>query len=133
MRIVRSPGELQTAVEACQREALSSFGDARVLVERYLATPRHVELQARQMMGGKGVAGPRHVELQALQMMRGKEEAEPSSICLRERDRGPQRLSSLLWCRISLPQVFADKHGNAVYLYERDCSVQRRHQKVRGH
>jgi 3-methylcrotonyl-CoA carboxylase alpha subunit len=62
---------LQAAAEACQREAASSFGDPRVLVERYLPTPRHVELQ-----------------------------------------------------------VFADKHGNAVYLYERDCSVQRRHQKV---
>ena len=72
MRIVRTPSELGPALEACQREAKASFGDARVLVERYLPTPRHVELQ-----------------------------------------------------------VFADKHGGAVYLFERDCSVQRRHQKVR--
>ena len=36
---------LQAAAEACQREAASSFGDPRVLVERYLPTPRHVELQ----------------------------------------------------------------------------------------
>jgi 3-methylcrotonyl-CoA carboxylase alpha subunit len=71
MRIVKTADELENAVEACKREAKSSFGDSRVLIERYLATPRHVELQ-----------------------------------------------------------VFADKHGNAVYLYERDCSVQRRHQKV---
>jgi 3-methylcrotonyl-CoA carboxylase alpha subunit len=71
MRIVTRPEDLQAAVEACQREAKSSFGDSRVLIERYLTQPRHVELQ-----------------------------------------------------------VFADKHGGAVYLYERDCSVQRRHQKV---
>ena len=71
MRIVRSSEELVAGVEACQREAIASFGDDRVLVERYLEKPRHVELQ-----------------------------------------------------------VFADKHSNAVHLFERDCSVQRRHQKV---
>ena len=71
MRIVRSAGELAGALEACQREALGAFGDGRVLVEKYLPRPRHVELQ-----------------------------------------------------------IFADQHGDAVYLYERDCSVQRRHQKV---
>lgn len=71
MRIVRSAAELQDGVEACKREAIASFGDDRVLIERYLEKPRHVELQ-----------------------------------------------------------VFADTHGNGVYLFERDCSVQRRHQKV---
>jgi 3-methylcrotonyl-CoA carboxylase alpha subunit len=71
MRIVREHSEFAAALEACQREAKNSFGDPRVLIERYLPTPRHVELQ-----------------------------------------------------------VFADKHGNAVHLFERDCSVQRRHQKV---
>ena len=71
MRVVRAAAELQAGVEACQREALKSFGDERVLLERYLPRPRHVELQ-----------------------------------------------------------VFADDHGNVVHLFERDCSVQRRHQKV---
>jgi len=71
MRVVHSPAELPGSLEACQREAKGSFGDSRVLVEKYLPTPRHVELQ-----------------------------------------------------------VFADRHGDAVYLWERDCSVQRRHQKV---
>jgi 3-methylcrotonyl-CoA carboxylase alpha subunit len=71
MRIVRNVDELPSALAACQREAKASFGDSRVLIERYLERPRHIELQ-----------------------------------------------------------VFADKHGHAVYLYERDCSVQRRHQKV---
>ena len=71
MRVVHRDADLPGALEACQREAASSFGDARVLVEKYLPRPRHVELQ-----------------------------------------------------------VFADAHGSAVYLWERDCSVQRRHQKV---
>lgn len=71
MRVVESPDELEANIEACQREALASFGDGRILLERFLRTPRHIELQ-----------------------------------------------------------VFADKYGNCVYLFERDCSVQRRHQKV---
>ncbi|CAE7926517.1 mccA, partial [Symbiodinium sp. KB8] len=71
MRIVRSRDEFQSMLEACQREAINSFSDDRVLLEKYLVKPRHVELQ-----------------------------------------------------------VFADTHDNAVYLFERDCSVQRRHQKV---
>lgn len=71
MRICHNPADFSDAVEACQREARASFGDDRVLIERFLVKPRHVELQ-----------------------------------------------------------VFADTHGDAVYLFERDCSVQRRHQKV---
>jgi len=47
MRIVTSKADLPAALEACQREAKSSFGDSRVLVERYLTQPRHVELQVR--------------------------------------------------------------------------------------
>jgi 3-methylcrotonyl-CoA carboxylase alpha subunit len=71
MRIVRSAGELAGALDACRREAATSFGSSAVLVEKYLARPRHIEFQ-----------------------------------------------------------VFADAHGNVVHLCERDCSVQRRHQKV---
>ena len=71
MRIVRSPGELEAALASAKREAAASFGDDKVLIERYLTRPRHVELQ-----------------------------------------------------------VFADTHGNCIHLFERDCSVQRRHQKV---
>lgn len=71
MRIVHDAKGLREGVEACQREARASFGDDRVLIERYLTEPRHIELQ-----------------------------------------------------------IFADTHGNAVHLFERDCSVQRRHQKV---
>ncbi len=71
MRIVESSGAFLDALASCQREAASSFGDDRVLIERYLQKPRHIEIQ-----------------------------------------------------------VFADTHGNCVYLFERDCSVQRRHQKV---
>lgn len=71
MRIVREPGELAAAIASAKREAASSFGDDRLLIEKYLIRPRHVELQ-----------------------------------------------------------VFADTHGNCVHLFERDCSVQRRHQKV---
>ena len=71
MKIVRSAGEFAAALASARREAKASFGDDRVLVERYLDSPRHIEIQ-----------------------------------------------------------VFSDSHGGAVYLFERDCSVQRRHQKV---
>ncbi|TCO70434.1 acetyl-CoA carboxylase biotin carboxylase subunit [Chromatocurvus halotolerans] len=71
MRIADSDAEFETALQAAIRESRASFGDDRMLVEKYLARPRHVEVQ-----------------------------------------------------------VFCDNFGNAVYLAERDCSVQRRHQKV---
>ena len=71
MRIVTRGEDFADMLASCQREAAASFGDDRVLVERYLQRPRHVEVQ-----------------------------------------------------------VFADTHGNCLYLFERDCSVQRRHQKV---
>ena len=71
MRIVNTPDEFQAQLESARRESLASFSDDRVLLERYVTNPRHVEFQ-----------------------------------------------------------VFADTHGNAVHLFERDCSVQRRHQKV---
>jgi 3-methylcrotonyl-CoA carboxylase alpha subunit len=71
MRIVRASGEFADALASCKREAAASFGDDRVLVEKYLERPRHIEIQ-----------------------------------------------------------VFADAHGHCVSLFERDCSVQRRHQKV---
>jgi 3-methylcrotonyl-CoA carboxylase alpha subunit len=71
MRRVDRHAEFEAALESAQREASGAFGDERVLVEKYVASPRHIEFQ-----------------------------------------------------------VFADAHGNAVHLYERDCSLQRRHQKV---
>ncbi len=71
MRVVERSEDFEAALASCKREAISSFGDDRVLVEKYLTRPRHIEIQ-----------------------------------------------------------VFADGHGNCVYLFERDCSVQRRHQKV---
>jgi 3-methylcrotonyl-CoA carboxylase alpha subunit len=71
MRRVDRADEFAAALASCQREAAASFKDARVLVEKYLTTARHIEVQ-----------------------------------------------------------VFGDNHGGAVHLFERDCSVQRRHQKV---
>ncbi len=71
MRIVRSAAEFSAQLAACRREAAASFGDDRVLVEKYLERPRHIEFQ-----------------------------------------------------------VFGDTQGHCVHLWERDCSVQRRHQKV---
>jgi 3-methylcrotonyl-CoA carboxylase alpha subunit len=71
MRVVERSEDFEAALASCKREAISSFGDDKVLVEKYLTRPRHIEIQ-----------------------------------------------------------VFADTLGNCVYLHERDCSVQRRHQKV---
>ncbi len=71
MRKVDDPAEFAEALGSARREAKSAFGDDRVLVEKYIAKPRHIEVQ-----------------------------------------------------------VFGDNHGNVVHLYERDCSLQRRHQKV---
>ncbi|WP_372526967.1 acetyl/propionyl/methylcrotonyl-CoA carboxylase subunit alpha [Piscinibacter sp.] len=71
MRAVGSAQEFDAALASCKREAINSFGDDAVLVERYVTRPRHIEIQ-----------------------------------------------------------VFGDTQGEVVYLFERDCSVQRRHQKV---
>jgi len=71
MRQVEAAGDFADALLSCQREAASSFGDDRVLIEKYIQRPRHIEVQ-----------------------------------------------------------VFGDTHGNVVHLFERDCSLQRRHQKV---
>ena len=71
MRRVAAAGEFDDALESCKREAASSFGDDRVILEKYIERPRHIEVQ-----------------------------------------------------------VFGDAHGNVVHLFERDCSLQRRHQKV---
>ncbi|WP_299400380.1 acetyl/propionyl/methylcrotonyl-CoA carboxylase subunit alpha [Pelagibius sp.] len=71
MRIVAQAQDFAAGLDAARREAKAAFGDDRVLLERYLAAPRHIEIQ-----------------------------------------------------------IFCDGHGNAVHLFERDCSAQRRHQKV---
>jgi 3-methylcrotonyl-CoA carboxylase alpha subunit len=71
MRKVDAAGEFAAALDGAKREAKSAFGDDRVLIEKYVSRPRHIEMQ-----------------------------------------------------------VFGDTKGNAVHLFERDCSLQRRHQKV---
>lgn len=71
MRRVNDAADFAEALASCKREAASSFGDDRVLIEKYILSPRHIEVQ-----------------------------------------------------------VFGDTHGNVVHLFERDCSLQRRHQKV---
>ena len=71
MRIVRSAGEFLSNLESCQREAKNAFGRDRVLLERYIEHPRHIEIQ-----------------------------------------------------------IFGDHHGHAIHLGERECSAQRRYQKV---
>jgi 3-methylcrotonyl-CoA carboxylase alpha subunit len=71
MRRVNAAGEFQDMLVSCKREAAAAFGDDKVLIEKYVERPRHIEVQ-----------------------------------------------------------VFGDAHGNVVHLFERDCSLQRRHQKV---
>jgi 3-methylcrotonyl-CoA carboxylase alpha subunit len=71
MRLVEEPAQLDEALAAARRESFASFGDDRLLLERYVRRPRHVEMQ-----------------------------------------------------------IFGDEHGNVLWLGERDCSIQRRHQKV---
>jgi 3-methylcrotonyl-CoA carboxylase alpha subunit len=71
MRLVERHADFGAAIAGARREAASAFGDDRVLIEKYITAPRHIEIQ-----------------------------------------------------------IFADKRGNAIHLYERDCSLQRRYQKV---
>jgi 3-methylcrotonyl-CoA carboxylase alpha subunit len=71
MRIVETENDFKSGLNAAKREAMSSFADEHVLIEKYLSRPRHIEIQ-----------------------------------------------------------IFCDKEGGAVHLFERDCSIQRRHQKV---
>ncbi len=71
MRVVNEESGLSEAIESARSEALNSFGDERLLIEKYLADAHHIEFQ-----------------------------------------------------------VFGDKHGNLIHLFERECSVQRRHQKI---
>ena len=71
MRVVSAHAAFEEALEAAQREAAGAFGDARVLIEKFVASARHVEVQ-----------------------------------------------------------IFGDSHGHVVHLHERDCSAQRRHQKL---
>ncbi len=71
MKVARDAGEIEAAIALARGEAAASFGDDRLLVERYLTRPRHIEIQ-----------------------------------------------------------VFGDAHGHVLSLFERDCSIQRRHQKV---
>ncbi|MBN8629865.1 MAG: acetyl/propionyl/methylcrotonyl-CoA carboxylase subunit alpha [Rhodobacterales bacterium] len=71
MRLVETPADFPAALESAAREAQASFGDPACLIEKYITSPRHIEVQ-----------------------------------------------------------VFADAHGTTVHLFERDCSLQRRHQKV---
>ena len=71
MRRVDKHADFEEALASCQREAQNAFGNAHVLIEKYILAPRHVEVQ-----------------------------------------------------------VFGDQHGNVIHFFERDCSMQRRHQKV---
>jgi len=71
IRLVEAPGDFDAALASCRREATASFGDASVLIEKYIERPRHIEIQ-----------------------------------------------------------IFGDCYGEYVSLFERDCSVQRRHQKL---
>lgn len=71
MRIVEAPADLPAALESGAREARQAFGDATLMLEKYIAQPRHIEIQ-----------------------------------------------------------VLGDRHGHLVHLYERECSIQRRHQKI---
>ena len=71
MRVVEKPENLKEQMDRAISEATSAFGDGSVFIEKYIASPRHIEIQ-----------------------------------------------------------VLADSHGNVVHLFERECSIQRRHQKV---
>ncbi len=71
MRVVDGPGDLADAITAAAREATAAFGDGTVFLERYIARPRHIEVQ-----------------------------------------------------------ILGDSHGTVVHLFERECSIQRRHQKI---
>jgi len=71
LRVVHREAELAQAIQSSRNEAVASFGDSRLLIEKFVSQPRHIEIQ-----------------------------------------------------------VIGDKHGNIIHLGERECSIQRRHQKV---
>jgi len=138
MRIVAGEEELADAIEGARREALAAFGDGRLLVERYLARARHIEVQVTSlsrahcapMRHSASVAStyphvwPLYISRFFLSI------PQPMSACLPSTYRPillvPPANSSGRFHN----QVFCDSHGGALHLFERDCSVQRRHQKV---
>ena len=110
MKLARTPSQCREAVESAQREAAASFGDPRVLLERYIEVPRHIEVQVR------GVAAR-------------VRNLPQSYFAIEERKAHTTPYFSLPHAPCGL-QVVGDQYGAVVHLFERDCSIQRRHQKV---
>ena len=104
MRLAMTEGEFVPLLQAAQQEAEAAFGNGAVYLERYVQNPRHIEFQV-----GEG-------------RRRGWRCGADAATALSPT---PPPFPSLL-----ASQVLADKHGNVIHLGERDCSIQRRNQKL---
>jgi hypothetical protein len=118
--------ELREALDSARREAAASFGDDRVLLERYITRPRHIEVQVRVRACVKQTLVAATTSCLQPPLRFAGTQTRPAS-----RSTSPNTPPSpSTHTHTPDKQIIADSHGNAVYLFDRDCSVQRRHQKI---
>jgi acetyl/propionyl-CoA carboxylase alpha subunit len=115
--------EFLPALRAARREAEAAFGDGRVLLERFVPAPRHVEVQVRSGVGGWRVGG---------WFLAGRSFSRPRSLLSLSNPPALRPPKTSPPTHLPPLQIIADGAGSALALAERDCSVQRRHQKVLG-
>ena len=140
--MLRRELELEEAFMRASNEAQSAFGDGRMFIEKYVEDPRHIEVQVHStQLLARFATCDLHQQSKPLLLCSfahcSKLIADVSLLIISVPASGSPEIQCLSWMSclvmlltLSLMQILADGQGNAVHLYERDCSVQRRHQKV---